>query len=413
MPLQRGKASRQTSLHLPVTSLLRVARFRPATWMARVFVILVLYGYDTGGQSTPFSGISLPTPVRVQSEGWWPTKGAAAREEYVGAAECARCHGPKAATYKAAAMSQASTRALNSESLRQHDHLAFQQGPFSYQLVTTGGESTLKVSNTTSSLSADLLWAMGAAHMGQTYVYQLQGKFYEGRVSFYGETQALDITPGHSRETPATLESALGMQQEPPSELHRCFGCHTTASMTKNEFDSERAVPGVTCEACHGPGAKHVAAIKAGSESAKDLIFNPARLGPVDQVDFCGACHRTWQDVVGSGLTGVGVLNARFAPYRLQNSKCWKTQDARLTCPACHDPHKPLVHDAASYDSRCLQCHVEKGATKTANKPGAACPVATKECVTCHMPKVEPPNMHSSFTDHWIRIVLPGKPYPH
>ncbi len=394
-------------LRFPVASL-----FRAANWIGVFLVLLVLSGHDTGGQTSPFSGISLPTKTRVQSEGWWPTKGDTTRDQYVGAAECAQCHGSKAATYKTTAMSQASMRAPQSDSLRQHEHLAFQQGPFTYQLVTEGESSTLKVSRGASALSADLQWAMGAAHMGQTYLYQQNGSFYESRVSFYGEPQALDITPGHSRETPANLESALGLKQDPPSEIHRCFGCHTTASMTKDEFDPAHAVPGVTCEGCHGPGSRHVQTIKSGADSAKEMVLNPARLDPVEQVDFCGACHRTWQDVVGSGLTGVGVLNVRFAPYRLENSKCWKTQDARLTCTACHDPHKPLVRDAGSYDAQCLKCHVEKGAPKSAAKPGATCPVATKDCVTCHMPKVAPPNLHSSFTDHWIRIVRPGKPYP-
>ena len=38
-------------------------------------------------------------------------------------------------------------------------------------------------------------------------------------------------------------------------------------------------------------------------------------------------------------------------------------------------------------------------------KPGAlieACPVSTKNCTTCHMPKVESSIQHSTFTDHWI-----------
>jgi hypothetical protein len=152
--------------------------------------------------------------------------------------------------------------------------------------------------------------------------------------------------------------------------------------------------------------------MKSGAANGKQLIFNPARLGTVASVDFCGACHRTWQDVVGNGLMGVGVFNVRFAPYRLENSRCWKQQDTRITCVACHDPHKPLVQEAESYDSRCLQCHLLRGAKKDPGLPGKACPVAASKCVTCHMPKYEPPNLHSSFTDHWIRVVHPGKPYP-
>jgi hypothetical protein len=78
---------------------------------------------------------------------------------------------------------------------------------------------------------------------------------------------------------------------------------------------------------------------------------------------------------------------------------------------ACHDPHVPLVREAASYDARCLSCHVQAdppsvaAAQPTKDHPGRACPVARERCVTCHMPKYEPPGMFHAFTDHRIRIV--------
>jgi hypothetical protein len=41
-----------------------------------------------------------------------------------------------------------------------------------------------------------------------------------------------------------------------------------------------------------------------------------------------------------------------------------------------------------------------------------ACKVATKDCVSCHMPKLGPPAAHFKFTDHYIRIVKPKETYP-
>jgi hypothetical protein len=357
------------------------------------------------------TGISLPTQLRVQGPDWWPTRGDAPREDFVGSQECALCHFAKASTYKSAAMSQASVSPAHSDALRQNPHLGLQLGDYSYQLATSEGKSTLDVRKDQESLSADLQWAFGVGHMGQTYIYKQKGELYESHLSFYIGPQLLDITPGQDRTAPPDLRQALGRLEE-PSEIKRCFGCHTTASTTSGNFDPEHAFFGVTCEACHGPGAKHAAAMKAGDANGKQLIFNPARLDPVSSVDFCGACHRTWQDVVGNGLIGAGMLNVRFAPYRLENSRCWRQQDARITCAACHDPHKPLVKEAESYDSRCLQCHLQRGARKTTSQPGKACPVAISKCVTCHMPKYEPLTLHSSFTDHWIRVVKPGAPYP-
>jgi len=152
-----------------------------------------------------------------------------------------------------------------------------------------------------------------------------------------------------------------------------------------------------------------VAVKKAGVEAGAGLIMNPGRLEPADQVDFCGACHTAWWDVKLLGTTG--LPNVRFQPYRLENSRCWGKGDARLTCVACHDPHRPLVRDAAFYDQRCMSCHVAAGAKPTADHPGRPCPKSTKDCVTCHMPKYEAPDMHFEYTDHQIRIAQPGAPF--
>jgi hypothetical protein len=141
-------------------------------------------------------------------------------------------------------------------------------------------------------------------------------------------------------------------------------------------------------------------------------IFNSATLSPADSVDFCGACHGTWWDVKLSGVKGVST--ARSAPYRLVTSKCWgRKGDARITCIACHDPHEQLQTEASAYDHACLKCHVTaQGQKPTTEQPGAACPVGTKNCTSCHMQKVYVPEMHDKFTDHRIRIAREGEPFP-
>jgi hypothetical protein len=207
------------------------------------------------------------------------------------------------------------------------------------------------------------------------------------------------------------------------TEARRCFGCHTTASTVDNVFRPYQLIPGVTCEACHGPGLKHVTAMRKHDFAAGvKAIFNPARLTPTDSVDFCGACHRSWWDTTLSGT--FGIANLRFQPYRLENSKCWQKSQGRLTCLVCHDPHQPLQHAAADYDAACLTCHATSKraaiaaklvafAANSANEHLAPpCPVATKDCSNCHMPKYPVPGMHFNFTDHDIRVVRAGAAYP-
>jgi hypothetical protein len=378
------------------------------------------------------------TEDRLKDSAWWPTKGGGSSNEYVGAAECGTCHDSKFNEAQKTAMAHAAAHVREAQSIRQHNRLDFKTGSYNYQISSAGGRSVLRVSSRGASYSTDLMWAFGIGRIAQTYVYEQKGNFYESHVSFYTALQALDVTPGHPHGIPPNLEEAAGRLM-PVTETQRCFGCHTTASLTNVGLDTRTAVPGVTCEACHGPGAKHVAAVKSGHfDLAMQSIVNPARLNPVDSVDFCGACHRTLQDVVADGPVRKAALNVRFAPYRLENSRCWKEGkgEARITCITCHDPHRPLVMDPASYDSACLKCHAAASASVAARdvaeghqavdqqsedrkterhkteRQRTACPIGVKLCVTCHMPQFKSDGFHFTFTDHWIRIEDNGAPLP-
>ncbi len=376
-----------------------------------LLTVFLILSVQIGAQSPAPSEISMATDDRVQSPGWWPTKGTAPRSDFVGTAECAKCHEKQAIAYITTPMAQTSAPAAYSQILQARDPLTALFAPYRYELSRDAATVTYSVTDGSNSRSTNIFWAFGLGHKGQTYVYQRNAAFYESRLSFYKMLQGLDITTGHDITTPDDLESALGRPMD-ADETRRCFACHTTASTTSNRFDLAHLIPGITCEACHGPGVKHVTAMKSGKiENGRRAILNPSHLSPVASVDFCGACHRTWADVIQAGTTG--VINARFQPYRLENSRCWRQGDARLTCAACHNPHQQLVRDAASYDQKCLSCHVASASAKpTRDHPGAACLVSTNNCVTCHMPQVELPSMHAPFTDHRIRIVRSGAPYP-
>jgi hypothetical protein len=362
-----------------------------------------------GTQTPVLSETQLATEDRVQSSGWWPTKGTPARVEYTGPTACARCHAEKAATQLTTPMAHSIVRAADSEILRRHDRVTFSVGHYLYQIVRSEGVSIYSVTDGLRSTSAPLAWAFGLGDVGQTYVFEQNGKFYESRLSYYTAIQGLDFSPGHLHSAPSHLDDALGRLMD-AAETRLCFACHTTASTTGNRFDPDRLIPGVTCEACHGPGARHVSALTLDdTQHGTKLIFNPAGLSPSDSVDFCGACHRTFVDV---GLAGtVGIRNVRFQPYRLETSRCWRKGDARITCLACHDPHAPLLHEPTGYDRACLRCHGSQANLKPAGDLIApACPKNMSGCVTCHMPKLQIPGMHSQFTDHRIHIVRKGEP---
>ena len=330
---------------------------------------------------------------------------------YLGSSVCAQCHATKVATQSATPMAHALATGTDCQILRSRLELTFRNGPYAYKITRQGNRSIYTVSDGVNTISEDVLYCFGQGITGQTFLFRHNGLFYESRVSFYPGLQGLDITTQHPRSVPASLQDALGR----PMSLEAargCFACHSTGAVKGTQLDLDSLIPGVSCEACHGPGEKHVAAVKA--KNFKDpQIFNPKNLDAFDQMqEFCGACHQSFETVMLLPDRG-GINNLRFQPYRMFNSRKHFLNDRRMSCVACHDPHDKLEHAAAYYDSKCLACHLTTPEeVKTEARAASACPVSKEQCVTCHMPKVEVPDLHFKFSDHWIRIVKPDNSVP-
>jgi hypothetical protein len=363
-----------------------------------------------------FAHAQLSTAEHIAKPGYWPTKVNRSTEEFVGSPVCAKCHTQIAKMQETTRMAQTLASASASESLRSHPWMTFRSGRYVYEIRTSDAGSMYTLTDGDRTLSAPLVWAFGDGQVGQSYLFERAGRWFEARTSFFGSLNNLHFTPGRALASPRDLEEAMSRPVS-SADVMRCFKCHATGVTSDRTVTTANLLLGISCEACHGPGAKHAAEkqaeiFAAGAavyEEEDKLILNPGRLSANDSVDFCGACHSTWWDVRLSGNTGTDVLLS--PPYRLVGSKCWGKGDARLTCIACHDPHAPRAHQAEFYDLKCLACHVAAGQTSS-DHPGRPCTVGVKECVSCHMPRIEVPNFHHEFTDHRIRIVRKGEPFP-
>lgn len=362
----------------------------------------------------------------TKTQAWRPNK-PSANGQYLGAQACAECHKDKVMSYKPTAMSRALENVADCQILRDHPVLTYKLGPYSYKITRQGDQSIYSVTDGTSTISEPILHCFGQGKAGQTYLLKHRDAVYESRLSFYNDTQGLDITIGYPRTTPNSLEEAVG-RLTPPDEVRSCYGCHSTAAVSGTQLHIDKLMPGVSCEACHGPGEKHVAAMKSGKYE-EIFMLNPTKLGPDTLTqELCASCHRSAEDV-SFMPDRAGINNVRFQPYRLFNSACY-ADDRRISCTACHNPHQNLKQDISFYDTKCLACHTTNSKEKTAlliktaslaeQKSAAAvprptappCPVETKNCASCHMPKIELPGSHRSFTDHRIRIVKAGEPFP-
>jgi hypothetical protein len=359
------------------------------------------------------------TADRVTGQGWWPTKSLASTKGYVGSEACADCHSRIESTQSESEMAKAAFR-LSGGAAGEPAPGDYKSGSYTYRFIpnnTPPGHS-LEATSNDQSISSPITWTMGVGVHGQTYLLDQNGELVESQASSFTFIHRPGLSPGHKPLEEGSLENALGLRLK-ASDAVKCFACHTTASSANSKLNTAEAVPGVLCEACHGPGLDHVKAAVAGQKvQARQAIFNPASLTPTGSIDFCGACHRTTMDVV-LNEPEPGAYTIRFQPYRLEESRCWQTtKDERLTCTACHDPHAPMVRDAHLYDQKCLSCHsLQKAAKHDVSKGAKAetpkiCPKAAANCASCHMPKTDVPEMHSKFTDHFIRIVRPGAQIP-
>jgi hypothetical protein len=129
-----------------------------------------------------------------------------------------------------------------------------------------------------------------------------------------------------------------------------CGECHAEIHQTHQKdihFD-------VQCEDCHGPGADHVQAQRAGPPAEDD----PARLMPKEYtLEGCLFCHRR--------------LNARPADFPqidpVAHYEFLKVTAPETRCIECHSPHEPVFLLTRVTDARvhpvvyeCTYCHDER-----------------------------------------------------
>jgi hypothetical protein len=345
------------------------------------------------------------------SEGgaWQPTHPAVRIEDYAGPVSCAQCHFAEPEMQRTSEMGLSLARPAESRLLSEHPVLQFERGPYTYTLQREGGQTTFTASDAHGKITEPVFLAVGSGKVFQAYLMQHGGQYYRIPVDYFTAQGKLGLDTGADPAQPTSLEAALGKPLS-PGDVRGCLRCHSPASVIGDRIDISNLTPGIGCEVCHGPGAKHIAAMEAGKPAGAG-IFGPAHLLPQEKSEFCNQCHTSASKMKQENPQGVhGVVSPA---YRLEGSRCWNAADARLTCTSCHDPHAPLVRETAAYDGKCLACHApHSGAAARADQPGKGCPVGQRDCAGCHMPRVPVPNSPILFTDHRIRIARAGASYP-
>jgi Tetratricopeptide repeat/Cytochrome c554 and c-prime len=257
-----------------------------------------------------------------------------------------------------------------------------------------------------------LVYFMGSGNHGRTYLYSLNGYWFETPIAYYARKRGYDMRPAYlnDKEMPFNLPMNVS-----------CLRCHVSDARledvgTRNHYAGAPFLyGGITCEACHGGSRDHI--LSGGSRA----IVNPAKLDAERRDSVCISCHLEGDAAVPrNGKTLVnyrpGEKISDYVTYFVRSeagatsravsqvealnlSRCKQASGSRMSCMSCHDPHRPVSSGerAAFYRSKCLMCHVE---SKYANAHFPDNP----DCTSCHMPKGAPSDIpHEQWTDHRIR----------
>ncbi len=228
-----------------------------------------------------------------------------------------------------------------------------------------------------------------------------------------------------------------------------CASCHST-NLIKG-LDPETMIYNTTwseidvnCEACHGPGSKHIEWAELpelGRPEYVDnygLLVNTADLTPRQEVELCARCHsrrllfddddhsygNMFDHMLPDLLTAEHyypdgqILDEVYVYGSFVQSKMY---DNEVRCSDCHDSHSVKLvkdgnevclqcHRAAVYDSYEHHFHKQKGEEGESIKNGYAGKDIEvgegAECVKCHMPG-RYYMVNDYRPDHSIRIPRP------
>ena len=211
--------------------------------------------------------------------------------------------------------------------------------------------------------------------------------------------------------------------------IESCAQCHVVGYSTETKTWQEL---GIGCEACHGPGSRHV---QAPAEQRAGTIINPASL-PFDySASTCGQCHTRGKSPDGKYEYPVGfrpgdiLTTQHFQVVPKENKDAWwpdgsvkqhrqqypdwkesKHARAGVTCATCHTVHEAATKFATrvSANNLCVNCHSTVSTDSvTGHAPIAGAPQHSN-CIGCHMAPAGKSGERGDERVHTFKVVKPA-----
>ncbi|MCD4689030.1 MAG: hypothetical protein K8R55_06825, partial [Desulfuromonadaceae bacterium] len=275
---------------------------------------------------------------------------------YVGSAVCARCHDRIAATWQTTPHSMVMKRVSGPQD---PSILGDWQTPPNFTATDPSG-TTVQVTDL-GDMSKDRIMLTHGVLWKQRYInadWEVQKFQWNIAENFWG---------------PYHFSDAKG-----PNWQKKCSYCHVTGF---NQQDYSWAELSIGCEACHGPGEKHV---KARGLARANTITNPAKLPWHLASDICGQCHTRGKSPDGKAPFPVGysvgkrLVPSMFTVTSYDNKKAWWPSGAVKQ----HRQQYPEWQTSSHYRAgvSCLDCHTTHGSSNRFSTRGTG----NNLCLGCH-----------------------------
>lgn len=371
---------------------------------------------------------------------------------FVGNGDCASCHASQVQDWTGShhdlAMQEASEKTVLGD---------FDNATFVYEGVTTsfyrkGDEYWVKTDNENGELQDyRVAYVFGVYPLQQLLLPIEKGRLNALSIAW----DARNVSEGGQRwyqiyegQEPVTAESPLHWTGIYHNWNSRCAECHSTNVVkgydgARRQYTTTYDQIDVGCEACHGPGSRHVELANAGkidrsqSSAEMGLALSLAARGqwrraPGDdiaqrvtpltdqtQVDNCGRCHSR-RATLGDYNYGQSLLNTHRLST-LESPLYWhdgqildevyvygsfmqsKMAQAGVVCSNCHNPHSNEL--VAEGNAVCTQCHTPETYDAPAHHRHSVTS-AGSACVECHMPSQVYMGVDAR-RDHSMRIPRP------
>jgi hypothetical protein len=403
------------------------------------FAFMVLTGglvYLLGGlpQGTGLIGLQTSKYQAVQTSEIPP-------DDYVGGAACRRCHETIWQRYQTHPMSMSSALVEEASPVEEFGDKA------SFSTEVSIGEMQYRVEKTSAGTfhhevlndsmygpmydqSVPISLEIGSGRRGRSYMLTKGDHLYMSPITWYGQESKWDLSPNYPAGKHPRFERRI---------RQACVVCHTDRVNVSRENPDQFGIPAVpepkiSCERCHGPGARHIqfhderSAFPDRVAEQVDPIVNPMKLKTEHRESVCWQCHMSGEERVtrhgrldtdfrpgmhfddvwvafvrGTRVDASGAILAVSQVEQTLSSICSQRSEGRFGCLSCHDPHySPAENEKVSfYRDKCLACHQERGCALPVDQRRQE--IADDSCIGCHMPTTSLRGIpHTAQIDHRV-----------